>query len=266
MHGKVAVVTGAGGGIGAACAAEFASRGVAVLLADSDGEAARKRAAEIASTGARAHGFQVDVQVEKEVESMIGEAVTRFGRLDILQNSAAATVAFHQDDDLTVMDTDVWDLTMAVNLRGPMLGCKYAVPAMIDSGGGVIVNISSGSAVIGEPTQFAYGASKAGLNSMTRSVASRYGKQNIRCVAVTPGVTLSDRAREALHESPWLETMERHHATPRLGRLDDIAKFVAFVASDDAGFITGSVHAVDGGLLSVAPYAAYMREHGSQPF
>jgi NAD(P)-dependent dehydrogenase (short-subunit alcohol dehydrogenase family) len=137
---------------------------------------------------------------------------------------------------------------------------------MIEGGGGVIVNTSSGSGMIGEPTRFAYGASKAGINSLTRSVAARYGKQNIRCVAVMPGITLSDQGLETLRGTHWLDMMQRHHTTPRLGRMDDIAKFVAFVASGDAGVISGSVHAVDGGVISVAPYAADMREFGTQPF
>ncbi|MFD5897782.1 SDR family NAD(P)-dependent oxidoreductase [Streptomyces sp. NPDC060366] len=266
MRNKVAIITGAGGGIGAACAAELADRGAAVLLADINGEAAQARAAEITRAGGRAHGIETDVQDEKAVRAMVEEALSRFGRLDILQNNAAATSASQQDDDLTTMDAGLWDLTMGVNLRGPMLGCKYAIPHMIETGGGVVINISSGSGAIGEPTRFAYGASKAGLNSMTRSIAARYGKQNIRSVAVMPGITMAEPAREALSGTQWLAMMERHHATPRLGRMEDIAKFVAFVASDDAGFITGSVHAVDGGVLSVAPYAADMREHGTQPF
>lgn len=266
MQDKVAVITGAGGGIGAACATELAGRGAAVLLADINGDAAETRAAEIVHAGGRAHGIQTDVADEKAVQAMIQEALDRFGRLDILLNNAAATAASQRDDDLTTMDVDLWDLTLGVNLRGPMLGCKYAIPHMIEAGGGVIVNISSGSGIVGEPTRFAYGASKAGLNSMTRSIAARYGKQNIRCVAVAPGITLADEAIKALTGTPWLTMMQRHHATPRLGRMEDIAKFVAFVASDDAGFVTGSVHAVDGGVLSAAPYAADMREYGTQPF
>lgn len=266
MQDKVALITGAGGGIGAACAAEFARRGAAVVLADINGEAAETRAGEIVRGGGRAVGIETDVADEKAVQAMIAEAVDRFGRLDILHNNAAATFASQQDDDLTTMDADLWDRSLAVNLRGPMLGCKYAIPVMIEAGGGVIVNTSSGSGVIGEPTRFAYGASKAGLNSLTRSVAARYGKQNIRCVAVMPGITLGEQGLEALSGTHWLRMMTRHHTTPRLGHFDDIAKFVAFVASDDAGFISGSVHAVDGGVLSVAPYAADMREFGTQPF
>lgn len=263
MAEKVAIVTGAGGGIGAACAVELASRGVAVVIADINGDAASKRAEEITETGGRAVGIQVDVAIEADVKRMIDEAITQYGRLDILHNNAAATVDSQKDDDLVVMEADVWDHALGVNLRGPMLGAKYAIPHMIEGGGGVIINTSSGSAVIGEPTRFAYGASKAGLNSMTRSIASKYGKQGIRCVAVSPGITLTKEAEEALSPFEWLAMMRRHHATARLGTPQDIAKMVAFLASDDAGFVTGSVIPVDGGSSSAAPYAAEMRQFGT---
>ncbi|EGJ73776.1 putative short-chain dehydrogenase/reductase SDR [Streptomyces sp. Tu6071] len=266
MQGKVAIVTGAGGGIGAATAAELATRGASVLLTDLDAESATARAEEIVRRGGTAYAAGTDVRDEAAVRAMTEEATRRFGRLDILVNNAAATVASQGDDDLVTMEAELWDLSLEVNLRGPMLGCKYAIPHFRRTGGGVIVNISSGSGVVGEPTRFAYGASKAGINSLTRSVAAKYGKDNIRCVAVMPGITMADEARAALGGTRWLEMMDRHHATPRLGRMADIAKFVAFVASDDAGFVTGSSHAVDGGVLSMAPYAADMREFGTQPF
>jgi NAD(P)-dependent dehydrogenase (short-subunit alcohol dehydrogenase family) len=266
MKGKVAIVTGAGSGIGAACAKEFAARGAAVVVADINGDAAAARTAEIAAAGGQARAFQVNVAEEAGVRAMIEAAVTHYGRLDILHNNAAATFESQNDDDLTTTDPAVWDLTFAVNIRGAMLGCKFAIPHMIAGGGGVIVNTSSGSGIIGEPTRFAYGASKAALNSLTRSIAARYGKQNIRCVAVAPGITMPREAQEAMAHTGWLAMMRRHHATPHLAVPVNIAKFVAFLASDEASFITGSVHSIDGGIHTAAAYAADMRENGTGVF
>jgi NAD(P)-dependent dehydrogenase (short-subunit alcohol dehydrogenase family) len=266
MKGKVAIVTGAGSGIGAACARAFAERGASVVIADINGGSAAARASEIVAAGGRALSFEVDVAEEAGVRAMIGEAVGQYGRLDILHNNAAATFESQRDDDLSTTDASVWDLTFAVNLRGAMLGCKYAIPHMVAGGGGVIVNTSSGSGIIGEPTRFAYGASKAALNSLTRSIAARYGKHNIRCVAVAPGITLPVEAQDALAGTGWLAMMRRHHATPHLAVPADIARFVAFLASDEAGFITGSVHSIDGGIHTAAAYAADMREHGTGVF
>jgi len=262
MKGKVVIVTGAGGGIGAACAQEFAARGASVVAADVKGDRAKATAEAIAGAGGRAIGLEVDVADEAAVRGMVEAAVSEFGRLDILHNNAAATWESQLDDDLTTTDASVWDLTFAVNLRGPMLGCKYAIPQMLRTGGGVIVNTSSGSGVIGEPTRFAYGASKAGLNSLTRSIAARYGKQNIRCVAVSPGITMPREGQDAMAETGWLKMMQRHHATPHLAVPLDVAKLVVFLASDDANFITGSVHPIDGGSSTAAPYGADMRDNG----
>jgi NAD(P)-dependent dehydrogenase (short-subunit alcohol dehydrogenase family) len=266
MKGKVAIVTGAGSGIGAACAREFAERGAAVVLADLNGEAASARAAEIVAAGGQAQGIRVNVAEEADIRAMIQTAVETYGRLDILHNNAAATFESQGDDDLTTTDPSVWDLTFAVNLRGPMLGCKYAIPHMVAGGGGVIINTSSGSGIIGEPTRFAYGATKAALNSLTRSIAARYGKQNIRCVAVAPGITMPKEGQEAMAHTGWLAMMRRHHATPFLAVPLDVAKFVSFLASDEARFITGSTHSIDGGIHTAAAYAADMRDHGTGVF
>jgi len=262
MKGKVVIVTGAGGSIGAACAREFAARGAAVVVADFRGEAAKAVAEAIVRSGGRALDMEVNVASDVEVRGMVEAAVATFGGIDVLHNNAAATHVSLSDDDLTTTDPAVWEETFAVNLRGPMLGCKYAIPHMIRRGGGVIINTSSGSGATGEPTRFAYGASKAGINSLTRSIAARYGKQNIRCVAVSPGVTLDKDRLEAMAGMGWLAMMQRHHVTPQLGLTADVAKFVAFLASDEAAFITGSVHAIDGGASTVSPCTADMRDNG----
>jgi NAD(P)-dependent dehydrogenase (short-subunit alcohol dehydrogenase family) len=262
LQGKVAIVTGAAGGIGAACGHELARRGAAVLFVDINEDAAKQQAEQAVTNGCKAAGLGVDLSRREEVQAMVENAVRRFGRLDILHNNAAATAASVHDDDLVAADPEIWETTFDVNVLAPMIACKYAIPHMVAQGGGVIINTSSGSGVIGEPTRFAYGASKAAINSLTRSIAARYGKQGVRCVAVSPGITLGERSMQALAPTGWLAMMARHHTTPRLGTPEDIAKFVAFLASDDAGFISGTVHAIDGGCSTVAPFAADMRDNG----
>lgn len=262
MQHKAIVVTGAGGGIGAACAREFAAQGGSVIVADINGDGALAQARAIAEAGGVAHGMCVDVTSAADVEAMIGECVSRYGRIDVLHNNAAATKASIDDVDLITTDPAVWDTTFAVNLRGTMLGCKYALPHMIAQGGGVIINTSSGSGAIGEPTRFAYGASKAGINSLTRSIAARYGKQGVRCVAVSPGITLGQPSQDALAPTGWLAMMKRHHATPFVAFPEDVARVAVFLASDAARFVTGSVIPVDGGSASAAPFAADMRDNG----
>ena len=263
LAGQVAVVTGAASGIGAATAAELAERGVSVLVADINGDGAERQAAAINSTGGTAIWTQADVSEEAEVAQMIALAAGTFGRLDVLHNNAAATSDSVKDEDIARMDVALWDRTMAVNLRGAMLGCKHAIPEMIRGGGGVIINTSSGAGTLAEPIRTAYGASKAALNSLTRSVAVQYGKRNIRCVAIAPGITMATEAQDYLADSAWLQMMKRHHLTPYLGEPRDIARLVAFLASDGARFITGCIVPVDGGITAPVPYTHEIRGKGT---
>jgi NAD(P)-dependent dehydrogenase (short-subunit alcohol dehydrogenase family) len=260
LDGKVAIVTGAARGIGAACAAELARRGAAVVVADIDGEGASVHASAIEASGGNAIGLEIDVAEEASIVSMIDAAAKTFGGVDILHSNAAATSASVQDRDITEMSVEMWDLTMAVNLRGAFLGAKHSIPRMLERGGGVIVNTSSGAGTLAEGVRLAYGASKAAIDSLTRGIAVQYGKRNIRCVAVAPGITLADEAVAALEGTDWLEVMRRNHLTPYLGVPDDIAQLVAFLVSDDARFITGSVHAIDGGITAPVPYWAQIQE------
>ncbi len=266
LSAKVGIVTGAASGIGAAVAAEAAACGAAVVLADVNREGAHRVAEWINETGGRAIGIGVDVSSEDDVRSMVELAVTSFGGLDFLHNNAAATSSSVGDDDLLRMDVDLWDLTMAVNLRGPMLGCKHAIPHMLERNGGVIVNTSSGAGTLAEPVRAAYGASKAALNSLTRSIAVQYGKRGIRAVSIAPGIILAPEANDALAGTSWLDMMARHHLTPRLGSPLDVAKLVAFLVSDDAGFVTGGVFPIDGGITAAVPYTHEMRDRGTGIF
>jgi NAD(P)-dependent dehydrogenase (short-subunit alcohol dehydrogenase family) len=191
---------------------------------------------------------------------MVQAALDAYGRLDILHNNAADTRpdVLGRDIDVVGMTAALWDQTMAVNVRGPMLTCKHVLPHMITDGGGSIINTSSASGLTGDLVRSAYAASKAALNSLTWSIATMYGKQGVRCNAVAPGLVLSER-----HQSDAAETTTlalSHHLTTRVGTPEDIAAAVAYLASDDAAFVTGHVLRVDGGLLVHMPMVAQQRD------
>jgi NAD(P)-dependent dehydrogenase (short-subunit alcohol dehydrogenase family) len=262
LAGRVAIVTGAASGIGRATALRLAAEGAHVLVADLDATAAERVVAEIAAAGGDAAACRADVAEETSVAHMVATAIERFGGLDVLHNNAAATAPelLERDLDLLSLDVDVWERTFAVNLRGPMLVCKHALPHMLARHKGVIVNTSSAAGLVGDLARTAYGASKAGLESLTRYVATQYGKRGIRCNAIAPGV-IQTPALTANVPPEQIALYERHHLTPRLGTPEDIAAAVAFLASDDAAFITGQTLSVDGGLLIHHPaYAELARD------
>ena len=251
LEGRVAIVTGGASGIGRATSAALCVAGAAVVVADLNGEGADQVAEALCAEGHRAIGVAADVGDEVSIVSMVEAAVSTFGGLDVLHNNAADSDPGLMSRDLAVaeMEAEVWDRTMRVNLRGPMLGCKHAIPHMIARGGGAIINTSSASGLTGDFARSAYAASKAGLRSLTESVAAQYGKQGIRSNAVAPGV-ISTPALEANVPADQVEVYAENTLTPRLGRADDIAAAVVFLASDAAAFITGQVLSVDGGLLA----------------
>lgn len=260
LDGKIGIVTGAASGIGRATAHALAREGASVVVADIDAEGAASVADAISASGADAIAQRVDVSDEVDVAAMIAAAVDAFGGLDILHNNAAAIggKGAGADRDVASIDVDVWDRTMAVNLRGVMLGCKHALPPMLARGGGSIINTSSGSAERGDLMLSAYAASKGGVNTLTFYVAAQYGKQGVRCNAIAPGLILT-HPKENFGGEAYVAMLEEHHLTPRVGEADDIANAVVFLASDEASFITGQILRVDGGILSHAPPIADIR-------
>jgi len=264
FDGKVAIVTGGGSGIGRAAALRFGQEGAAVAVADLDGVAAEAVAAEVAATGGTARGLRVDVADPDSVAAMVANTVGAYGRLDVLHNNAAAIDLNRLDQDVVTMDLGTWNRVLAVNLTGPMLGCRFAIPAMLAGGGGAIVNTASVAAFYGSTSLAAYGTSKAGLVALTRYVATAYGDRGIRCNAIAPGVVVARDAQEALG-GPGGERLGRYTASHLVGRLgypEEIAAAVAFLASDEAAFVTGEVVRVDGGFTAHSPTYATDRAAG----
>jgi short-subunit dehydrogenase len=187
---------------------------------------------------------------------LVEKTVSHFGRLDILHNNAAMTdpAKSPSDTDAVTIPIEIWDEIIDINLRGYLLGCKYAIPQMIKGGGGSIINTASNSGTAGDLARIAYGASKGGIITMTKYVATQHGRQNIRCNSIAPGVVLT----EALDKTaPGMkELIKRHILTPEFGTPDDIAALVAFLASDESRYITGENISISGGGLSHQPHYA----------
>jgi NAD(P)-dependent dehydrogenase (short-subunit alcohol dehydrogenase family) len=265
VQGKVALVTGAGGGIGAACARALAREGAAVALADIDLAAAQRQADAIVAEGGVAIAIQVDMGDEASVIAMVEATVQRLGGLDILHNNAADTrLSATRDMPVEKVDTEVWDTILRVNLRGTMVASRAAIPHLRKRGG-AIVNTSSGAALSGGLSHSAYSASKAAINSLTQSLATQHGKEGIRCNAIAPGLIITPATQDSYAKSEVGEVMLRHHLTPRLGKPEDVAAAVVFLSSDEAAFITGQVICVDGGLHAHQPYVADFMARGGTP-
>jgi len=263
VAGKVALVTGAASGIGRATAETLAREGARVAIVDLDEGGARGVADAIAAAGGEAIGLRADVSDESEVRAAIEAVVKRFGALHVLHNNAAITSPDHQrrDGSLLELDVDVWDATMAVDLRGAMLGCKHAVPHLIASGGGSIVNTTSNSSLAGDLSLNAYAAAKAGLNALTRSVATAFGKQGVRCNAISPGNIASPSLARVV-PAEVQEMLLAECLMPRMGTPQDVANLVLFLASDDSAHVTGQVICCDGGALSHLPHVSKLRASG----
>lgn len=245
---KVAIVTGGGGGIGGATARALSREGASVLVVDIDLAAAERVCEGIAANGGRALAFQADLSDEAQVAAVVAAATSHFGRLDVLHNNAALTDSDFLSRDTAVTDLalDVWERTMEVNLRSQMLTCKHAVPEMVRSGGGSIINMSSGASLKGDRTRTAYGVSKAGVNALTMYVATSHGKKGIRVNTILPAS--SSRTPSAHLDEKMVAGLGKAVLTPSVGQPDDIADVVVFLASDESRYITGQMIAVDGGM------------------
>lgn len=251
---KVAIITGAGSGIGAGTAEAFAREGAKVVVADIDLDAARARVAHIEAAGGEAIAVGVDVGDPGSIEAMLIATERAFGGLDVLHNNAADTrLASTRDLTLEGTDIEVWDALWRVNLRGAMVATKLAIPRLRARGGGAIINTASGSAFLGMLSNTCYGILKAGIVTLTQYVATQHGAENIRCNAISPGLIVTPAKRDTYAKSKAGEIMLRHQLTKRFGTPEDIAEMAVFLASDAAGFITGQCFSVDGGFHAHTP-------------
>jgi NAD(P)-dependent dehydrogenase (short-subunit alcohol dehydrogenase family) len=228
LAGKVAVVVGGAGGIGTATCTRLADEGCAVAVGDLDGGAATEVADRITTNGGRAVGASTDIGDEEQVRALVDRAVAEFGGLDILHANAADLSAEGIGSDSDVVE-------------------RHAIPRLLERGGGALVFTSSGSAFAGEPQRPAYAMSKSGINALVRHIASRWGREGIRANAVAPGLVRTEKNFQILDDENTLNMILSTIRSPRVGKPDDIAAMVAFLASDDGEWINGQVIAVDGG-------------------
>jgi NAD(P)-dependent dehydrogenase (short-subunit alcohol dehydrogenase family) len=247
LAGKVAIVTGAARGQGAAVACEFGLEGAAVALLDVLDDAGRAVAEQIERGGGRARYVHCDVSQEDDVRRAVEAAVTAFGGLDVLYNNAAVIAYFRKIGELPTAE---WDRTLAVNLRGPFLCAKHALPHLVSRGGGVVINVSSHGAVQASPIGCAdYAVAKGGLITFTYYLASEYGPQNVRANCLLPGPVPTDLNATFLATPEGQAACAQMIPLGRVGELADIARAAVFLASDEAKWISGATLRVDGGIV-----------------
>lgn len=247
---KVALVTGGASGIGRATVLRFAKEGAKVMVADRNRLASDETLSMARGISPDVEAVPVDVSKWDQVQEMVDATVGRFGRLDVLVNAAGVLVL---SPPLAEVDERDWDLVMTTNLKGLFLCCKAAIPAMIKSGGGSIVNISSMAGIQAYTRSLPYSVSKAGVIHLTLTAASQYTSKGIRINCIAPGTVDTPQARGSSQSSQALQDIAANHPMGRIGRPEDIADTILYLASDESSYISGSTIIADGGSRTVPP-------------
>jgi NAD(P)-dependent dehydrogenase (short-subunit alcohol dehydrogenase family) len=249
LEGKVALITGGASGMGKVASQLFADEGAKVVLTDVSDVAGEATADEVTTSGGEALYVHADVSKESDAKGMVDATIERFGRLDVLYNNAGIMPG--EDGSVHLTTEDVWDKVLAVNVKGVAFGCKYGIPAMLETGGGSIINVASFVAWLGAATsQTAYTSSKGAVLAMTREIAVEYARKGIRCNALCPGPIETPLLMQLLSDEQKKQRRFVHIPMGRLGQAEELAKAALFLASDDSSFMTGASLIVDGGVTA----------------
>ena len=246
---KVAIVTGGGSGIGEATSLRFSQEVAAVIVEDMRLRKAEEVAKQINEQGGHALAIEVDVSIPESVATLVDRTVAEYGQLDVMFNNAGTL----RPGTVIELDVDDWDLVMGVNVRSVYLGGKFAIPAMLNSGGGSIINTASISGLHGDGGAVAYAASKAAVINLTRAMSTDHAADGIRVNAICPGTIETPPVMRMMEDPVALEINMRAHAIGRLGRPEEIASAALWLASDESSFVSGEAIVVDGGLRAQSP-------------